>query len=132
MVNDVTCYWKDTYRAVLASLSCEAVGGNPDDTEDISLSITLLAAGLGIHDDIIDRSKDKHFRRTIFGTYGLDNSLLTGELYIVKALAATRNLIIHGYPPDKVAFVLDALEQFFIEVWEGEYLETLCRKEHEN
>ena len=60
-------YWKDIYRPALTSLSCEAVGGNPSATNEAALIVTLAAAGIGIHDDIIDQSEMSHFRRTIPG-----------------------------------------------------------------
>ncbi len=42
--------------------------------------VTLTSAGGGIHDDIIDRSVNKHFRNTVYGLYGLNSALLVGDL----------------------------------------------------
>jgi geranylgeranyl diphosphate synthase type II len=127
ILTDVKKYWKDNYRPALTSFSCEAVGGQPAAADDASLMITLLSAGLGIHDDIIDKSQNKHFRMTILGLHGVENALLAGDLFIVKALTTSRG-IIRNCSSEKAALVVDAFENFFVEVWEGEYMEIQCRK----
>jgi geranylgeranyl pyrophosphate synthase len=125
---DVKAYWKDNFRPALTSFSCEAVGGQPEAADDVSLMITLMGAGLGIHDDIIDKSLNKHFRTTILGRYGVDNALLVGELFIVKALTMVREMVKKALNPKKIENILEIYESFFIEVWEGEFMETLCRR----
>ena len=127
-LGDVKAYWKDNFRPALASFSCEAVGGQPDATDDISLMITLLSAGLGIHDDIIDKSPNKHERMTILGLHGADNALLLGELFIVKSLTSIGAIARKGSNADEIRWILKEFESFFIEVWEGEFMETLCRR----
>lgn len=125
---DVKAYWKDNFRPALTSFSCEAVGGQPEAAESVSLMITLLGAGLGIHDDIIDKSIDKHFRWTILGLHGIDNALLVGELFIVKALTTIRETVRKNSSVEKLLSIIDGFETFFLEVWEGEFMETLCRR----
>ena len=125
---DVRAYWKDTFRPSLASFSCEAVGGDPKAADDVSLMITLMAAGLGIHDDIIDKSFNKHFRKTILGLHGVDDALLIGELFIVKSLTTVREIAGNNLPSDRVERTIEAFERFFLEVWEGEFMETHCRR----
>lgn len=127
MLAEVEAYWEDYLRPALTSLSCEAVGGYPEATEDVSLMITLMGAGLGIHDDIIDKSLNKHFRSTILGLHGMDNALLVGELLVVKALTQVRK-IVNKCDPKKIEHIIDVYESFFLEVWEGEFKETLCRR----
>jgi geranylgeranyl pyrophosphate synthase len=87
-----------------------------------------MGAGLGIHDDIIDKSSNKHFRMTILGLHGIDNALLLGELLIVKALTQVREIVKKGRSPEEVENIIATFESFFLEVWEGEYMETLCRR----
>jgi len=124
---DVRTYWKDNFRPALTSFSCEAVGGQPEAAEDVSLMITLMGAGLGIHDDIIDKSLNKHFRMTILGLHGIDNALLVGELLVVKALTMIREIVRKARNPKKIEKILEVYEGFFLEVWQGEFMETLCR-----
>jgi geranylgeranyl pyrophosphate synthase len=125
---EVKAYWKDTFRPSLTSFSCEAVGGDPRAADEVSLMITLMAAGLGIHDDIIDRSYSKHFRKTILGLHGVDDALLIGELFIVKSLTTVREIARNSLFSEKVEGTIDAFEKFFLEVWEGEFMETRCRR----
>jgi geranylgeranyl pyrophosphate synthase len=128
ILSEVKAYWKDTFRPSLSSFSCEAVGGDPKAADEVSLMITLMAAGLGIHDDIIDRSYSKHFRKTILGLHGVDDALLIGELFIVKSLTTVREIARNNLPSDRVGRTIDAFEKFFLEVWEGEFMETRCRR----
>lgn len=125
---NVKAYWKDNFRPALTSFSCEAVGGQPEAADDVSLMITLLGAGLGIHDDIIDKSLDKHFRKTILGLHGLDNAVLAGELFIVKALTSIQDIVRKNCHAEKILDIIEEFEAFFLEVWEGEFMETLCRR----
>jgi geranylgeranyl pyrophosphate synthase len=128
ILSEVKAYWKDTFRPSLASFSCEAVGGDPKAADEVSLMITLMAAGLGIHDDIIDRSYSKHFRKTILGLHGVDDALLIGELFIVKSLTTIREIARNNLPSEMVEKTIEAFEKFFLEVWEGEFMETRCRR----
>lgn len=125
---DVKAYWKDNFRPALTSFSCEAVGGRPEAADDVSLMVTLMGAGLGIHDDIIDKSLNKHFRTTILGLHGVDNALLVGELLVVKALTHVREMVRKTCDLKKIGNIIEVYEGFFLEVWEGEFMETLCRR----
>jgi geranylgeranyl pyrophosphate synthase len=128
ILTDVKAYWKDTYRPALASLACEAVGGQPKVAAGTSLAITLAAAGIGIHDDIIDNSSSKHFRMTILGLYNRDAALLAGDLLIVKGLTNLQEVLSKNYQPDKVKDIIETCQRFLIEICEAEFMELLCRK----
>jgi len=128
MVEDVNAYWRDVQRPALTFLSCEAVGGDPLRAVDASLMITLAAAGMGIHDDIIDKSENKHFRETILGRYGLDNALLVGDLLIIKGLSYSMRFLSQEPSIEKREAVLEALQNFIFEIYEGELMDILCRK----
>ncbi|MEJ2242789.1 MAG: polyprenyl synthetase family protein [Candidatus Bathyarchaeota archaeon] len=114
---------KDFFRPALISLSCEAVGGNPNDTVDLGLIISLAGAGIGIHDDIIDNSQTKGFRRTILGHYTLNDSLLVGDLLIVKGLCAFNYLLQKNQDIKKVAEVIRAIQSHYFEICEGVFME---------
>jgi len=49
--------WHDYTHAGLFSLSCEAVGGNPDDSVPIQASLAMIAAAFDLHDDIWTKQK---------------------------------------------------------------------------
>jgi len=126
-LEDVKSYWKDAYRPALTSFSCEAVGGKPEDAITVSIMITLAGAGIGIHDDLIDKSLTKHFRRTILKLHGFDHALLTGDLLIVKALTTVRD-ILKEVSPSKVSDVIETYEYFLFNICDGECMDISCRK----
>lgn len=128
ILEDVHKRGKDTYRPALISLSCEAVGGEPDDTDIVSLMISLAGAGIGIHDDIIDKSETKGFMRTILGLYDVDDALLAGDLLIVKGLTAVHEIVRKAYQPQKVADIIQAFQRYYFEICEGVFMEKSWRK----
>jgi geranylgeranyl diphosphate synthase type I len=127
-LEDVKGYWKDFLRPALTSFSCEAVGGQPEIADDVSLMFTLAAAGIGIHDDIIDKSLRKHFRRTTPGRYGLDNALLVGDLLMVKGWTMIHEMIRKTGEPIKIAEIAKAYGSFSVELCEAELMEISCRR----
>jgi len=128
ILSEVKAYWKDNFRPALISFSCQAVGGQTNVADDASLMVTLMGAGLGIHDDIIDRSFSKHFRMTVLGSHGVDDALLIGELFIVKSLLTVKEMIRKDFSIQTIGKILEIFENFFMEIWEGEFLETRCRR----
>jgi len=123
----VTKYWKDNFRPAFASFCCEAVGGQIEAAEDVSLMITLTSAGGGIHDDIIDKSSHKHFRRTVLGKYGLDYALLVGDLLIIKGWGLAKKLI-GKFQPEKLEKVIEIFGSWTSDVCEAEFMEISCRQ----
>ena len=121
-------YWKDNFRPAFASFCCEAVGGKLEAAEDVSLMITLTSAGGGIHDDIIDKSSHKHFRKTVLGQYGLDYALLVGDLLIIKGWAMAQELIRRNFQPEKLVKIIEVFGCWTADVCEAEFMEISCRQ----
>lgn len=128
ILEDVNAYWKDFQRPALASFACQAVGGEPTMADDASLLIGLAAAGMGIHDDIIDKSINKHFRKTILGKYGLEKALLVGDLLIIKSLTTAQDYLEKRCSIEKKEAVFYAFRNFIFEIYEGEFMDIACRK----
>ena len=126
-LENVKSYWKDATRPALTSFSCEAVGGRPEMADDASLIFSLAAAGISIHDDIIDKSKNKHFRKTILGAYGLDSALIVGDLLILKAWTMTNEMIKRVNQPNKMAEIVEIYGNLSLEMYEAGFMEVLCR-----
>lgn len=122
-MNFVNSYWNDQFRPALTSFSCEAVGGKKEVVIDASIMVTLIAAGMGIHDDIIDHSDHKHFRKTLLGSQSFEHSIVVGDFLIVKALSSMRNLIKKKIPTEKIFKIIQAFESSFLEICEGEFME---------
>jgi geranylgeranyl pyrophosphate synthase len=66
------------------SLACEAVGGDASSTTLIGAAITLYVGAVDIHDDVIDQSRRKNGRPTVFGRFGKDIALLTGDALLFE------------------------------------------------
>ena len=119
--------WKDFFRPTLTSLSCHAVGGKPELTEDVGLIFTLASSGFGIHDDILDRSSFKHLRETIRGKYGVDSALLVGDLLIVKGWTIFNEMIRKTTEAKKIANIMEVYGNLSVEICEAEFMETMCQ-----
>ena len=118
----------DPFRAALTSLACEAVGGEPEASDEAALMFTLASTGFGIHDDIIDHSQNKHFRTTILGHHGLESALLVGDLLIVKAWTAIHEMLAITYPSVKIEAVVKEYGRLNVEICEAEFMGILCIK----
>jgi geranylgeranyl diphosphate synthase type I len=128
ILEDVQEIWKDRFRPTLTCLSCEAVGGNFEDTHVVNLMVGLAGAGIGIHDDIVDKSRIKHFRKTILGLHGIEGTLLAGDLLLVKGLTAVQEIMKRGHSPQKVAEILNVLQRHYIDICEGVFMERQWKK----
>jgi geranylgeranyl pyrophosphate synthase len=93
----LTYYAKEVFPQVLPifpaliHLSCEMVGGNPEDTKPVAAAMLLITASGDIHDDIIDRSTKKSGKKTMFGKYGKDITLLAGDALLLQGMGSLQN-----------------------------------------
>jgi geranylgeranyl pyrophosphate synthase len=115
-------YWSDLARPTLMSLACEAVGGNAQTVTSITVPIMLIASGVDIHDDIIDKSKMKNERLTVFGKYGQDIALLTGDALMFKGFSLLQ-LALKNIPEERAKQVLRIFEKAFFDLGDAEALE---------
>lgn len=88
----LTYYAKEVFPRVLpifpalVHLSCEMTGGNPEDTKPVAAAMLLITASGDIHDDIIDRSTKKFGKKTMYGKYGKDITLLAGDALLLQGM----------------------------------------------
>jgi geranylgeranyl pyrophosphate synthase len=82
----IESYWFDRDRSALIWLCNEIVGGTPENTIFPSLIMSLTSSGIGVHDDIIDKTTHKHNAVTVPGKFGVKKSLVVGDLLIIKGL----------------------------------------------
>lgn len=78
--------WCNSAHPALISLTCEAVGGKPEATTNISAALVVLTGAADIHDDIIDKSETKAEQATIFGKYGADIAIIAGNVLWFKGM----------------------------------------------
>jgi geranylgeranyl pyrophosphate synthase len=106
--------------------SCEAVGGNVETVTDAGVMVALASAGFGIHDDIIDKTSKKHFRKTIPHLFGSANALLAGDLLILKASTMLQEIIRNNHSFGVVDFI-KVFEVLYTEICEAEFMGISCR-----
>ena len=123
----MTQYWHDLARPSLLSLVCEAVGGDPELTTPIAIPMTLISGAIDIHDDIIDQSKRKYGRPTIYGKYGKDVALLVGDALLFKGLTLLNKATENGISPEKMRIIIDIVKNMFFELGDAEALELQFR-----
>lgn len=120
-LSQLMSYWKDYTRPALMSLACEAVGGDPTLTQEVGSSMILLAAGIDIHDDIIDRSKKKDYGKTVLGVRGVEITLLLGDMLLVKGLTSMAyDLCDQGLSAESVKAALTLVEGLLLELSDAE------------
>ncbi len=96
------------FRPALCLLCCEALGGDPDRALPGGAAIELLHNFSLIHDDIEDRSRFRHGRRTVWDIWGVELAINAGDAMFTAARLALHRLAAHDYAPQTIlnAFLL--------------------------
>jgi len=110
----------------LVSISCEAVGGEPDKTNSIGGAITLMAGAADLHDDVIDESPVKNGRQTVFGKFGKDVAILAGDALLAWGLNRLQKAC-ESLPREQGPRILDLITQAILEISQAEALERKLR-----
>ena len=116
-------YWNDCTTPSLLFLACEAVGGDSERLLDFASAMILVNGAIDIHDDIIDRSKRKDGRPTVYGKFGVETALLVGNALLMKGYTMLAEDLYRKFGGEKAAKVLDVLKKGFFELGEAEALE---------
>jgi len=122
--------WHDFTHPALLSLACEAVGGNPDKTNQIGAAIALIAGAADVHDDIIDRSEIKGSKLTVFGKFGGDIALLAGDALLFEGLTLLHEAC-ENLPKKQRKAVLKLSKQAFFDIGSAEAKETSFKGKHD-
>ena len=123
----MTEYWHDLARPTLLSLACEVVGGDPELTTPIAVPMILISGAIDIHDDIIDQSKIKNERPTVYGKFGKDIALLVGDALLFKGLILLNKATQKGISKEKMRKIIDTIKNMFFELGDAEALELQFR-----
>jgi len=119
--------WSDVQHPALLSLACEAVGGNPKATTHVGAAITLLTGAADIHDDIIDQSKTKASKPTLYGKFGKETAILVGDALIFEGLTLLHEAC-EKLPKKQKQAILDLTRQAFFELGSAEAKETTLKR----
>jgi geranylgeranyl diphosphate synthase type I len=116
-------HWNDFTHPGLFSVACEAVGGNPDGVVPTQAAIAMMAAAFDIHDDIIDKSKEKNKVPTVYGEFGAEMALLLGNAFLIEGFRlfadSTKTL-----PKEKEKSTLETTKRLLFEVGNAHALEV--------
>lgn len=117
-----TSNWEIFVHPGLFSLACEAVGGNPDDAISFQAVLSMLTASFDIHDDLIDGSKKKQGKLTVFGKFGKGMTVLLGDAFLIKGFTLLFELN-DKMPRDKIKRVVETLETLLFKLGSAHALE---------
>jgi len=126
-INDAFRYyakaWNDVVHPGLISIACEAAGGKADDVTSIQVAMLLLTAGFDVHDDIIDESKTKYGKPTVYAKFGKNITLLVGDVFLMKAFILLHKLE-KQISTEKMDKVWNIINNLFFELGDAEALEA--------
>jgi geranylgeranyl pyrophosphate synthase len=136
-------FWYDYLHPALISFACEALGGNVEDTVNIGAALVLLAGAADIHDDIIDESKIKKPYMTVYGKFGRDTAMLSGDALLMQGLYLL-NEELRLVSEEKQRSIMESVKESYLKLcvgeareasWKGrtdiskkEYLEIISKK----
>jgi geranylgeranyl pyrophosphate synthase len=98
--------WRNPLTPALTRLSCEAVGGRPEDADEAALSMSLISLSLYVWDDLIDKARLKLFRPTLFGKFGEGVALIVGGLASTKSFTILNQMNMDKAKRQKISQLL--------------------------
>jgi geranylgeranyl pyrophosphate synthase len=84
--------WRDCFSPALISLGCRFVGGDPKETEDMAISISLMNLSFRLWDDIIDNTVCRTLKPTFAGNFGKSIALIYGGTISAKAFTLANSV----------------------------------------
>jgi geranylgeranyl pyrophosphate synthase len=120
--------WNDTIHPAILSLSCDAVVDEPQDVMDMQVIILFLTAAMDIHDDVLDKSKVKGDRATIYGMFGEELAVLTGDAFLLEGF-----MMLHRYGRSIASksfnSIMETINNSFFEVGNAHLVELHLKRE---
>lgn len=116
--------WHDIARPGLLSIVCQSIGGNPEDTTDVAIPLILIAGATDVHDDIIDESKTKYGQPTVYGKFGKNIAILTGDALFFKGLCML-NKFCARHPS-----IINIVKNMFFELGDASIRITIKKNHH--
>jgi geranylgeranyl diphosphate synthase type I len=119
--------WDDTLHPGIIAIACEAVGGNVEESLPMQVPMLFLTAAIDVHDDVIDRSKIKNAKLTVFGKFGKDLALLVGDGLLLKGMTL---LYKNGrkFPTQTMDAIVSTIETAFTEAGDAHTLEISYKR----
>lgn len=83
-------------RPIITMLSCEAVGGVPENSLSLGIALEYMHNSTLIHDDIVDRDKWRRGLKTTHEKFGLSLAIIAGDALIGE----TYRMLSYMAPPE--------------------------------
>lgn len=115
--------WRNFHHPALLAIACEAQGGRPEETTLIGAALVLLTGAADIHDDIIDKSRTKGSKATLYGKFGEDLSILVGDALLFKGLMLLHEAC-EDLPKEQARTVQELVKKGFFELGAAEAKEA--------
>jgi len=122
----MTEYWHDRTSPTLLSLACEAVNGDLSTVATFTKPMILIGGAVDVHDDLIDQSKRKDRRPTVYGKFGESIALLVGDALLFKGFSLLHESFRY-ISPGKMVSIVSTLKDLFFELGDAEALELKLR-----
>jgi len=119
-------FFRDVMQPGLLSLYCEAVGGNSNETTQVGAAMVLLVGAADLHDDIIDNTKTKNGRQTVFGKFGKEITVLAGDAMLIQGVFLL-NEATKQFAETKRAAILNLIKDAFFDLSSAEAEEANYR-----
>lgn len=110
-------------RPSLLLLSCAAAGGDWLDSVPAAAAVELLHNFSLIHDDIQDRSTERHHRAVVWSIWGTSQAINAGDALHAVASRAILRCVEFGAAPLDVIGAAGLLHECCLRLVEGQYLD---------
>ena len=111
-------------RPILCLLVCEGYGGDYRNALPAAAAIELLHNFTLIHDDIEDRSDERHHRATVWRLWGEAQAINGGDALFCLSQLALQRLAERGLSSAKVLAAAAALNRACLRICEGQYMDV--------
>jgi len=107
-------------RPAICLITCEELGGNPDDALHFALAIEILHNMFLLHDDIEDGDTMRRDRPTVWVKYGIANAVNAGDYLLARAY---QSVLASPISPDKKMKLLEIFTLTYEKTVEGQALD---------
>ncbi len=111
-------------RPAICLITCEALGGNPENALSFALAIEVLHNMFLMHDDIEDGDTVRRDQPTVWVKYGTANAINAGDYLLACAYKST---LASPLAPEKRLKLLEALTLTYGKTVEGQALDINAR-----
>jgi geranylgeranyl diphosphate synthase type II len=120
--------WNEYTHPGLFLMAFEAAGGKKEEGLQAQAAVAMFTAAFDLHDDVIDKSKEKHKIPTVYGKFGYEIALLVGDAFLIEGFKLFADSIITTLPKERQKKALDGLQKLLFEVGNAHVSEISSRE----